>query len=165
MTALIFVGAIIWGALSGQFLVQTVTSLTIALVYLVAIFFSNVPRGMNGVGSIVSLVQSIVFAALLVAGNWLASGYIGFGSWNAASIAFIVSAAATALLVARQVPGKILLARVSAWSPLFAQVMMHRPRHERVELARKFRASPTLETLYPRTTSTASSSGEDLRIS
>lgn len=149
MTALIFIGAVIWGSLSAQFLVQTITSLIIASVYLVALAFSKeVPKAMNAVGSIVALVQAIIFAALFVGGNRIAGDYIAFGSWSAATIASLVSFLATIIFVVRQVPGKILLARFSAWAPFFAQAVMNRPRHERIELARKYRASPTLKTLY-----------------
>jgi hypothetical protein len=148
MTTLIFIGGIIWGSLSAQFLVQTITSLIVTSICLAALAFSKVPKATNAVGGLVSLVQAIIFASLFFGGNWIAGDYIDFLSWNAVSVASNVSFLATIIYVGRQVPGKILLAKLSAWAPDFSQVVMHRPANERVELARKYRANPTLATLY-----------------
>jgi hypothetical protein len=149
MGVILFIGAIIWGSLSAQFLVQAITSLIIASICLAALALSEVPRDMNGAGAVASLVQAILFAALFIGGNWLTSNYIDYASWNAASIASLVAFIGTLVYVVPQVPGKILLARLSAWTPFFAQAAMGRPRSERVALARQYRASPTMETLYP----------------
>jgi hypothetical protein len=149
MAAFIFIAGLIWGSLSAQFLVQTITSLIIALVYLAALASAKVPRAMNVAGCGVSLLQAIIFAALFLGGNWLAGFYIDFASMNAPSIASLVSFLATLLYTARQMPGKILLAKLSAGDRWFLQAAMNRPREERLELAWKYRASPTPATLYP----------------
>lgn len=149
MAALIFIAGFIWGSLSAQFLVQTITSLIIALVYLAALASTKVPRAMNAAGCGVSLLQAIIFAALFLGGTWLAGFYIDFASINAPSIASLVSFLATLLYTARQVPGKILLAKLSAGNKWFLQAAMNRPREERVALAWSYRASPTMATLYP----------------
>jgi hypothetical protein len=149
MGVILFIGAIIWGSLSAQFLVQAITSAIIASIFLAALVFSEVPRNMNVAGAVVSLAQAILFAALFIGGNWLASDYIDYASWNAASIASFVTFVGTLAYVSPQVLGKILLARLSAGTPFFAQAAMSRPRNQRVALARQYRASPTMETLYP----------------
>jgi hypothetical protein len=149
MTALILIAGIVWGSLSAQFLVQTITSLIIASISLAGLAFSKVPKDMNAAGCIAALAQAAIFAVLFFGGNWFASGYIDFASWNAASIASLVAFVSTLIYCALQVPGKILLARLSAWAPFFVQAAMGRPRNERVSLAKEYRASPTMDTLYP----------------
>jgi hypothetical protein len=149
MAALVFITGFVWGSLSAQFLVQILTSLIISFVYLAGLTSNKVPRTMNAAGCGVSLLQAMVFAALFVAGSWLASSYVDFISWNAASIASLVSFLTTLLITARQVPGKVLLAKLSAQDKWFLQAVVHRPREERVELAWKYRASPSMATLYP----------------
>jgi hypothetical protein len=60
----IFLVAVIWGSLSGQFVVQVVTSFVIAIIYLAGIPFSKVSRGMNFTGALVSVGQTIFFTVL-----------------------------------------------------------------------------------------------------
>lgn len=149
MGAMLFVGAIAWGSLSALFLVQAITSLIIASIYLAGLAFSKVSRDLNGKGAMASLVQAIVFAVLFFGGNLLTSNYFVYVSCNATSIVSLIVFVGTVACVVPQVPGKILLARLSAWTPFFAQAAMDRSRSERVALARQYRASPTIETLYP----------------
>jgi hypothetical protein len=149
MSALIFIAGLIWGSLSAQFLVQTITSLIIASVYLAALASAKVPRTWNAAACGVSLLQAIIFAALFFGGNWLASLYIDFVNMNATSIASLVTFLVTLLYTARQVPGKILVARLSSQDHWFVRAAMNRPPAEVVELAWKYRASPTMATLYP----------------
>jgi hypothetical protein len=47
MTFLIFIVAIVWGALPAQFLVQTITSLVVVIIYLSGLAFSDVPKSRN----------------------------------------------------------------------------------------------------------------------
>jgi hypothetical protein len=148
MTALIFIGGIIWGSLSAQFLVQTITSLIIASINVVALAFSKVPKNMNAGASLVSLVQAIVFAALFIGGNWFTSYYFDYATWNATSIASLIAFLGTLIYCALQIPDKIIFAKLCAWAPFFRQAAMHRPQHELAELARRYRANPTVATLY-----------------
>jgi hypothetical protein len=71
MAVLIFVGAIIWGSLSAQFLVQTVTSFIIAIIFLSGLAFSKVAKSFNATGFAVSVAQVLLYAALFYGGNWL----------------------------------------------------------------------------------------------
>ncbi len=139
MAIVIFVLGIIWGSLSAQFLVQAVTAFIIALLFLTGIAYSKVSRVTNVVGVLAALVQSIIFGAIFVGGNWIASEYVSYESWNANSIASLVSFLVTIIYVAPQVPGKILLARMCAWVPFFSEASMRVPRNERVAFARKYR--------------------------
>lgn len=148
MTVLSVIAGIVWGALSAQFLMQTITSLIVASIFLAGLAFSKVPKGMNVAGSIAALAQAAIFAVLFFGGNWFASVYIDFASWNAASIASFVAFVGASIYCALQIPDRVLLARLSAWAPFFAQAIMGRPRNERVALAKKYRASPTMDTLY-----------------
>ena len=137
MGVLIFILAIIWGSLSAQFLMQTVTSLILASVYLTGFAFSKVSRTVNGAGTAATLAQVIVFGALFLSGNWFASHYVDYSSFNTVSVASALSFVATIIYVAPRVPGKILLARMRAWVPWFSEASMHFPANERVEFARK----------------------------
>jgi hypothetical protein len=150
MTVVLFIGAGLWAALSAQFLVQSLTSFAVAVVYLIAIIPSNVPKGMNVVGMAVSLVQGLIFAALFVAGNWFAGDYIDYVSLSATSAVALLVFVVSLVHCASQVPDVLLLARLSAWDTRFVRAAMSKARSERVLLARRYRAAPTMETLYPR---------------
>src|ERR1700730_16384433 len=95
MAALIFVGAIIWGALSAQFLVQAITSLVIAVIYLSGLVFSKVSKSLNAMASLVSIAQTLFFAALFYGGNWISSYFMDYDSWNWTAIVSLVSFLAT----------------------------------------------------------------------
>jgi hypothetical protein len=137
---LIFAGAALWGSLSAQFLVQVITCLDVAVVYLTGIIFGKVSRGMNCTGALVSFVQSIMFGILFLGGNWLTSKYIiDYGTWNAASIASVFAFVGTIIYVAPQVPGKIVLAKMCALVPNFVDASMCVPAAQRVAFARKWR--------------------------
>ena len=143
MVAVVFVSAVIWGALSAQFLVQAIVSLCIALLFLSGVAFSKVSKVMNFAGSLTSLFQSIIFGVLFVGGNYFSSGYIRYDSWNAASIATVVSFLATIIYVSQQIPGKILLAKMCAWVPYFFEASNCIPENERVAFARRYLTEPT----------------------
>jgi hypothetical protein len=133
-----FIAAVIWGSLSAQFLVQVVTSLIISGVYLSGLLFSRVAKSFTAGGTVVSFIQAIVFAALFFGGNWLASDYIDYATWNADSIASLIAFLLTIVYCAVQVPGKILLARLSAWRPYFPTLANMQPAHARVAYARQY---------------------------
>lgn len=149
MATLIFIAGLIWGSLSAQFLVQTVTSLLNALVYLAGLASAKVPRAWNAMASGVALLQALIFAAFFLGGNWLASAYVDFVSMNATSIGSLVSFLVTLLYTARQVPGKVLVARLSSQDHWFVRAAVRKSPAEVVALAWKYRASPTMNTLYP----------------
>jgi len=62
-----------------------------------------------------------------------------YDTWNTASTASVVSFLATIIYVSRQVPGKILLAKMCAWVPYFLEASNRVPRSERIAFARKYR--------------------------
>lgn len=62
MALLIFLWAIIWGSLSAQLLVQTVTSLIISAINLAGLAFSKVAKSDNTIAFAVSVVQILLFA-------------------------------------------------------------------------------------------------------
>jgi hypothetical protein len=134
---LIFIGAVIWGSLSAQFLMQAIVSLIVSLICLAAVAFSRVSKLNNATGALTSFLQSIIFGALFVVVNWFTSGYIRYDGWSATSIAGGISFLATIICVSPQVPGKILLARMCAWVPYFLEASNHVPRYERITFARK----------------------------
>lgn len=139
-TILIFVIAVMWGSLSGQFLVQTMTFVILTGVYLSGIIFSRVSKGINFAGVIVGVSQSMMFGTLVVGGNWAAGYIVDYSTWNAASIASLAAFVLTIIYVLPQVPGKILLGKMCAWVPDFMEAQMHVPRNERVAFARKWRS-------------------------
>jgi hypothetical protein len=135
---LVFAVAVIWGSLSAQFLVQTILSFVIALLYLVGVAFSKVSKALNATGFLMSFVQSVTFGVIFVGGNYLSSYYISYDSWNAASTASVVSFLATVIYVSRQIPGKLRLAKMCAWVPYFFEASNCVPRSERVAFARRY---------------------------
>jgi hypothetical protein len=139
MAVLIFIWSIVWGALSAQFLVQAVASLIIALIFLAGLAFSKVAKSLNTIGFVTSAAQVLLFGALFQGGNWLSSYVIDYESWNATSIAGLLSFLVTVVYCISQVRGKLLLARMSAWRPYFMEASMVVPANERVAFARKYK--------------------------
>jgi len=113
---MLFIAAMIWGSLSAQFLVQTITCFIIGIVCVSGLMFSQVSRVLNAIGTLVAIVQTLVFLGLFLGGDWIVSSYIDYESWNANSIASSLAFLATLVYCGAQVPGKILLARLCVWS-------------------------------------------------
>jgi hypothetical protein len=135
-----FIVGVIWGSLSGQFLVQVVTSLIVVFVYLAGVALSKVSRAMNFTGVLASFGQTLLFGVLFFGGNWITSEYIvDYDTWNVGSVASILAFLGTIIYCARQVPGKIVLAKLCAWTPNFMEVSMRVPPAERIALARRWR--------------------------
>ena len=140
MAIITLIIAIIWGALSAQFAAQCVTSFIIAALSLAGIVISKVPKAMNLAGTLSGTVQLIIFGILFVLGNWLTSKYIiDYDTWNASSLAAMLSFMASMIYCIRQVPGKVLLAKMCAFTPGFMEAQMREPRSRRIALARKWR--------------------------
>ena len=133
-----FIAAVVWGSLSAQFLVQVVTSLIIGFVFLSGLMFSRVRKSLTAQGAAAGFIQAIVFAALLVGGTWFVSDYVDYGRWNTNSISSAVAFLLTIIYCAVQVPGKILVARLCAWRPFFAQAVSTLSAGESVAFARKY---------------------------
>jgi hypothetical protein len=109
--------SIVWGLLAAQFFVQTATSLVIAFIFLSGLLFSRVRKSNNAAGLLASVVQTAIFASLVIGGNWFAKEYFLLAPWNANLIAATAAFCISLVYCAVQVPGKILLARTSAWKP------------------------------------------------
>jgi hypothetical protein len=139
--------AIFWGALSAQFVVQCILSFIVAAISLVGIAISKVPRSMNVAGTITGTGQLIIFGVLFVGGNWLSSKYIiDYGTWNANSIAAMLSFLTSTIYCIRQVAGKILLTKMCSFTPGFMEAQMREPRNTRIAFARKWRADAAAQT-------------------
>jgi len=137
---MLFVAAVICASLSAQFLVQTISSFITGIIYLSALIFSRVSKSLNAIFTLTSMGMAVLFLVLFLGGNWFASNYIDYGSWNVNSIASVVAFLMTLAYCSLQVPGKILVARMSAWQPNFAQVARARgyTPDETVTFAREF---------------------------
>jgi hypothetical protein len=120
MSVSLFIGSIIWGTLAAQFLVQTLSSFTSACIYLYGLLFSQVKKRLNAIFFITSLTQAVVFAVLLAGGFWLIDLYIPYPS-NADLIAALVAFVFYFVNCLVQVPDKILVARMCAMQPFFAE--------------------------------------------
>jgi hypothetical protein len=138
MTALLFLVALVWGSLSAQFFVQATTSLILSLICFSGLVFSRVSKALNAAGTFVSLIQALVFAGLFLGGNWIASNYIDYETWNVNCIAGLVAFLGTIVYCAAQVPGKVLLTRMTAWGPYFMEAANTVLARERVAFARKY---------------------------
>jgi hypothetical protein len=64
---------------------------------------------------------------------------IDYATWNATATASLFAFLGTIIYCARQVPGKILLAKMCAWVPSFREASMRVPAAQRVAFARKWR--------------------------
>ncbi len=141
MTVVIFIAAILWGMFSAQCLVQVVTSAMISLIYLTALPFSHVPKTNNLIACVVSLLPAVVFAVLFFVGNYISADYIDYDTWNADTIASTVSFVGTLFYCGAQVPGRLLIARMSAWHYAFFEALnVHKPA-DRLAVAREMKAA------------------------
>src|SRR6516164_8470021 len=113
MSVLLFIGSFAWGALTAQFLVQILSSLTSACIYLYGLLFSRVKKRLNAIFFATSLTQAVVFAILLVGGFWLIDLYIPYPS-NADLAAAAGAFVCYFVYCVLQVPDKILVARTCA---------------------------------------------------
>ena len=125
------------GALFGQFLMQTIVSFAIMLIILRALALGKAHRDDNLIHLLVTIIQTIVFAALAYATYWIATRYIVLLPLNAGSYSAIVAFFCTLAYVGPQIGGKLLLAHMSATVPFFSADCMRVPRHQRVAFARK----------------------------
>jgi hypothetical protein len=143
MPALLFIGSIVWGAITAQFLVQTLSSFASAGIHLYGLLFSQVKKRLNAIFFASSLTQAVVFAVLLVGGFWLIDLYIPHPS-NADLIAALVAFAFCFVYCLAQVPNKILVARMCAMRPFFAEAARARrlSPNETAAFARKEWAQP-----------------------
>ena len=139
MVALHLVAGIIWGSLAAQFIVQNFTSSSLAVIYLSGFMFSPVSKSRNARACLVMVAQSLVFLVLFFGGNWLANKYIDYDAWNAIAIASLGSFWLMIVYGVVQVPGKLLLAELSAWQPFFAEAAVLAP--DPVAFARQFQKS------------------------
>jgi hypothetical protein len=139
MTILIFIGALVWGSLSGQFLVQIVGAFMGMCQHVAAFFFSRVNKRVNAMGFVTTFSMVIGFGVVFIGGNWIASGFIDYGNWNAASVLSMIAFLGTIVYCSLQVPGKILLTNECAWSPYFFEAANAMPSNQRVAFARKHR--------------------------
>jgi hypothetical protein len=139
---MLLIAGAIWSALSAQFLVQTITSLVLALIYLTALPFSRVKRNIKIAGVAASFSQSMVFGALFIGGNWFAAEYINFMEWSATTIASLVMFLVSIVYCVLQIPDKVLIARFIAWKPFFAEAMRARPQGEQLAFARRVAKDP-----------------------
>lgn len=132
MAALIFIGALIWGALSAQFLAQVISSCVNAFIYMAAIPFSKVDKSNNGIGLAVSVAQALMFGLLFFGGNWISGLYIDYLSFDATTMASLLSFLASLIYCIIQIPGKARFAKNCAWQPGFAERERFRQMVERI---------------------------------
>jgi hypothetical protein len=120
MSALFFVGSIICGALTAQFLVQIISSTACACIYLRGLF-SPVRKRPNATFALAMLTQALVFAGLLVGTFWLWGWALAqITQWDTA--AWLVGFAPSFIWCFIQVPDKIHAARMCATQRGFAEL-------------------------------------------
>lgn len=157
MTVLLLIGAIVWGSLSAQFLVQAIVSSIATAIALSGLLFSRVSKTLNFGAALASFGRTLLFGLLFIGGNWCASHYIDLRSWDAITIASVLSFIGTVVYCVPQIPGKVLLAKMCAWQPYFLERSNVLPKGERVTFARKVQANKAREmvtSVRPRSTPT-----------
>lgn len=141
MSLLLLIASIVWGALTAQLLVQILSSFTTAGIYLYGLLFSRVKKRLNAIFFITSLTMAMVFAVLLAGGFWLIDLYVPYPS-NADLIAALVAFLFYLVYCLVQVPDKMLVARMNAMRPFFAEVARALSPDEVAAFARSKRAQP-----------------------
>ncbi len=91
----------------------------------------------NAIGLFVSIMQAAIFAGLFLFGNWFFGDYIDYFNWSGAMVAALIAFVLSFVYCGVQVPGKLLLAKMSAFRPYFSEAANALPRGERVAFARK----------------------------
>lgn len=124
MQIVYLIAAIIWGAVSAQFLVQIISSFVTATIFLYGLFFSRVNRRITGPGFVAAIAQVVLFGVLFVGGFWLIVSFTQaqFSQWNMNWIAGLVAFLISFTYCIIQVPAKIYVARSCAMIPLFAEI-------------------------------------------
>lgn len=131
--------AAVGGVVAAQFLVRSVTSLIINVVFLASFRQSKVDRANTAFGFASSLVQTISFAALFYVSSSLIVTRLDFTVWTPATVAFGGAAILAALHALARLPGEINLARLCAWEPGFAEDLASTPRTRHPELLKVWR--------------------------
>jgi hypothetical protein len=126
MTALVYIGAIVWGGLAGLLLIQSLTSLVNALICACGLVGSSVDKSINGIGVVVGILQAIVLAGFLIGGTWLSMRYIRYGTWDTLSTTAIVALALSMLYCLVQLPRKLSRVWMTAWVPDLADESMRK---------------------------------------
>jgi hypothetical protein len=137
---LIFIVAIFWGLVAGQFLIQIIASTIGLLIFLFALAFSRVSRKLNLIGFSAMFAQLILFSFLFAGGNWLSACVINYAQPTAASTASVGAFLMTMLYCGSRLPGRCLLNRLCAWQPGFFETQRDLATQDRVAFARNFRA-------------------------
>ena len=145
MTVLIFIGAVFWGLLAAQLLVQAAVSTLNGLIPLLGLFLSKVDRSTNAMGAVAGLVQGAVFWALLAGGYWLSLRFFNYSAWDGVEVAMVIAFVVSFAYCAIQIPGKLYLAWVCAWEPHFFQSATLVPPQQRLAYAMKWRSDKRTE--------------------
>ena len=134
-----FAVALFCGLFAAQFAMQALTSTIVLLLSLAGFLVSKVQKRYSGLQALAALCQAALFAVLTYAVLWTATQFLDLTELNLASIVLLIAAAVTILFMAFRIPGKVLLARRTAWDVGFREAMMASPRAQRVSLARSWR--------------------------
>ena len=123
MWTVYLIGAVFWGALSAQFLVQTISSFTTALIFLYGLFFSRVKKNITASGFAANITLAGLFAVFLLGGFWLIASYtpLDHAGWNLNYTGGLVAFVISFIYCFIQVPDKIYIARLVAMTPYFAE--------------------------------------------
>jgi hypothetical protein len=132
-----YICAIVWGGFAAQFLVQSITSFLDGLIALAGLVGSRVDKVLNATGVGVGFGLAILFAALVYLGSWISVRFIDYNTWNGRLITLAVVFSLSLIYCLIQVPGKLILAWVTAWVPNFAELSRSVPAAQRVGYAWK----------------------------
>jgi uncharacterized membrane protein len=148
--AIFFIGSVIWGSLAAQFFVQVISSFVTAAIFLYGLAFSRVKRKLNATFFASAFTQTVFFAGLFV-GGFVLIGLLVHpdvsrkANFIAGTVAFVI----TLIYCFIQAPDKILVARLCAMTPRFAErarlLAPHRSltRHEAMRIAADISGKPS----------------------
>lgn len=136
MPVLNFLLAIIQGALAARFTLRIVVSSVTLAFYFAGLIFSQADRSMNALGALLSLLRIAFFGALLLGTCLLAARYVAFEGWTEIATAIVYIA-----IVGYGVTGlrkEIVVARMRAWRPGFAERLTGIPKSLRFSFAQEY---------------------------
>jgi hypothetical protein len=125
--------------LEGFCIFQCFVNILVAAVFIPAFLVSNVENLVLVIGSLANLALLAVFGSIAIFDAWYA-----YSHWVAIVdlpvVVFGINACwINVLYLSPQLPGKLLLARLSAYTPGFAEASFQVPRNKRVEFARNWK--------------------------
>jgi hypothetical protein len=125
------------GGLFTQFLIQAIYSFSVGLIVVSGLLVAKVRAQENLMHLLAVMPQTFLYGALAYGLYWLAGKNLDLSNWNLGTVSAAFGYILAVFYAAPQIGGKLLLARMCAFVPGFAEDAMSLPVNERVTFARE----------------------------